>query len=236
MYAAVVTALQATPESLGLAALPAKRQLLVAKIAEIYELATIQNQGTRGKTARRDELLQGMVDLTLDVANALTAYAAEHQLTELRESVDVSAGTFARLRIADRPGRARVIHDTAQPVVAELVPYGVTPATLAELQAQIGLVQAWLDQPRQTIRARTEATAQLAGLFRETNELLEGQIDRLVFLARKPHPEFYAAYRRAREIIGTRGREGQPEAAAPTVASAVSAAGGSSASPLAQAA
>lgn len=240
MYAAVSTALHAAPESLGLAALPAKRQLLVAKIAQIHALAVDQSQGTRGKTARRDELMQTMVDLALDVASAIGAYASTERLTELGKSLHASPRMFARLRIPERPALTQGIHDAAQPVAEELVPYGVTPEMLAELQAQIGLVRAWLDQPRAAIRARAAVTAQLAEAFRETDALLEEQIDRMVFVVRKTHPEFYADYRRARDVIATRGRqakaEPEPLAAAPTLVNAPAAASAPIATPLAKAA
>ena len=200
MYAAVVTALQAFSDSLGIAGLPAKLQLLIAKIALIYDLAVIQTKGTRGRTAQRDELSQGMIDLALDVASAVGAHAVEQQLTELAKSVEVSAATFRRMRIVHRPILAQQIHDAALPIIEDLAPYKITAQTLADLQARIGLVKAALDDPRSLIRSKTAATAQLVEAFREADALLEGQIDRLMFPVRKTHPELYADYQLARQV------------------------------------
>ena len=200
MYVAVASTLQAAPDSLGVASLPAKLPQFLAKVAQIYELAALQTQTTRGKTARRDELSQEMIDLALDVAGAVAAHADEHKLTELACSVEVTAGTFKRMRIPHRPILAQQIHDIAQSVVADLAPNGVTAATLVKLQEHIALVKTWLDQPRSVIRAKSAAPAQLAEVFRDADALLKRQIDRLVFLARKTHPEFYADYQRARQV------------------------------------
>ena len=215
MYVAVVATLQSVIDSLGIAALPAKLQLLITKIAQIYDLVAIQNQTTRGKTDRRNELLQGMIDLALDVASAVTAYADEQRLTELAKNVDFSASTFDRQRIAHRPILAQQIHDAAEPVIAELAPYSVTAETLADLQAQIGIVKAWLDQPRSVIRSRAAATAQLAEAFRFADGLLEKQIDRRLFPLRNTNPEFYADYQRARQIWEAPGTNGATPAPTP---------------------
>jgi hypothetical protein len=229
MYAAVVTALQAAPESLGVAALPARRQRLEDIIARIYHLAQIQKQTTRGKTARRDELSESMIDLVLDVASAVAAYAAEHRLTELAKTVEVSGTTFRRMRLPHRPVLAQQIHDQAESLLAELAAYNVTAEMLADLQARIGLLKAWLDQPRSMIRAKSAATAQLATAFREAHALLEGQIDRLVFPLRKTHPEFYADYQQARAIWSPRGASGTQNA--PTATLDAASDGGTSPAP-----
>ena len=232
MYVATASTLQAAPESLGVAGLPAKLPLFLTKIARIYELVPLQTQTTRGRTARRDELAQGMIDLALDVAGAVAAHADEHKLTELARSVEVNAGTFKRLRIPHRPILAQQIHDTAQPVVAELAPNGVTVASLAELQAQIDLVKTWLDQPRSVIRAKSAATTQLAEVFREADALLERQIDRLVFPARKTHPEFYADYQRARQVLDLPGVRGMQVEPMPAGLALPAGTGGTSAAPV----
>jgi hypothetical protein len=218
MYVAVVTTLQAIVESLGLAGLPPKLQLLIAKIAQIYAILPIQRQTTRGKTARRNELLDTMVDTALEVANAVAIHANEHKLIELAKAVDVSAPQFSRMRIPDRPILAQQIHDTAQSVLPQLEPYGVTAENLTALQAQIELAKAWLDQPRTVIRSKAAATAQLSEVFDEIDDLLEGQIDRLMFTVRKTNPEVYADYHRARQIVATAGGHGADE---PTAESAV---------------
>ena len=232
MYVAVGSTLQAAPESLGVAGLRAKLQLFLAQVAQIYRLAPLQAQTTRGRTARRDELSQGMIDLALDVASAVAAHADEHKLTELARSVEVSAGTFKRLRIPHRPILAQQILDAAQPVVADLAPGRVTADTLDELQAQIGLVKTWLDQPRSAIRAKSSATTQLAEAFREADALLERQIDRLVFPTRKTHPEFYADYQRARQVLDLPGARGMQVEPMPAGLALPAGTGGTSAAPV----
>ena len=200
MYVAVLATLrEASP---ALATLPARLQLLESKVAQIYELAGLQQQKTEGRTARRDEVLRDMIDLTLDVAGAVLAHAGEHGLTELTQTLSgATPGRFKRLRIPQRPIVAQQILETAGPVVAELAPYGVTAATLADLQARIELAKTWLDQPRDLIRAKAAATAQLAEVFRAADALLENQIDRMLFPFRKTHPDIYASYQRSRQVI-----------------------------------
>jgi hypothetical protein len=72
------------------------------------------------------------------------------------------------------------------------------------------------------IRTKAAATAELAKTFRETDALLEKQIDRLVFPLRKTHPEFYADYQRARQIWDAPGASGESSAAAGPAATATS--------------
>jgi hypothetical protein len=149
-----------------------------------------------------------MIGRALDLANVAAAHANENNRTELAKLLDINPTAFERRRIPHRPILAQQIHDAVQPVLAELAPLGVTVERLADLQAQIDLVKTWLDQPRSIIREKAAATARLAELFRETDRLIAGQIDKLVFPLRTTHPGFHAAYQLARKIPDTSVRRG----------------------------
>jgi len=71
---------------------------------------------------------------------------------------------------------------------------------------------------------KTAATRRLIELSQQADELMDDQIDRLVFRLRKTLPDFSARYREARTIVDRRGSRRatavEPEESGPKVATA----------------
>ena len=200
-YTAVQAVFEAHPDVANAAGLPAKLAVFSAKVGELDRLAQTQTQPTAGRTARRDELLNDMVDTALEIAGVVSTVAQEHKLTQMAEDVPVSRNAFLRVRRSHRPWLAERVLEAAQSVVPELGLYGVSEETLQALQAQINAARDGLKQPRAMILTKKAASAELAVLFAEIDTLLGRQIDRLVFPLRKTHREFYVAYRGARSVV-----------------------------------
>lgn len=212
-YRATAAVVQAAVESQGVVALEPRLTLLAAKIGEINTLGHTQTEPTEGQTDQSESLLAAMVDAAVDVATILALLAEDQRLLELAATVNLSARDFHHARKFHRPILARRILDAAEAHVSQLLPYGVTAATLAQLQAQIEAAGAGLHQPRTTLTAKRAATLRMAVLFTETDALLNQQIDRLMFPLRRTHPELYAHYRAARQVQ----RDRRIAAAAPDV-------------------
>jgi hypothetical protein len=211
-YLDTLAVFEVYPEVANQPGLPAKLAVFSAKTGEIESLAQTQKQTTEGRTARRDELLEAMVHMTLDISGIVATVAHEQQLTELAQEVKVSRTAFMRLRRLHRPWLAGRVLDAAQTVLPQLGTYGVTAETLQTLEARIEAARQGLKQPRAAILARRSAGRKLIELFTEVDELLEEEIDRLVYPLRTTAVEFYSAYTSARSPIarpGDRGSDGE---------------------------
>lgn len=200
-YLATEAALAAIPEVDRVPGLSAELEVFRTKMGEMQNLLQTQQEAVAGKRARRDELLAEMAEAAVDVATLVAAYADKQKLTELAHLVRVGPGDFTRTRQAARPVLARSVLDAAHAVLPALASYGVTAQMVENLQARISAALEGLHQPRSGFVERKTATERLAALFDEIDALLKAQIDRLVYPIRKTHPDAYASYRSAREII-----------------------------------
>jgi hypothetical protein len=109
--------------------------------------------------------------------------------------------------------------------LAHLAPYGITAEILAALKSKADAFTAALADREAGVAERVGATASLAALFGEMDELLGDEVDRLVQSTRESSNDFYREYfasRAVRELGVRRERTGaakpvQPGATSPIV-------------------
>jgi hypothetical protein len=92
----------------------------------------------------------------------------------------------------------------------------VTQANIDELDQALQDFQAAKAKPRTAVVERSVQTQSLSSLLREAGNILRDQIDRLVNLFRRTHPEFVAGYRSARVVVDRVAGRAAPEATPPT--------------------
>lgn len=217
MYIAVQAfLLNAAAATAAITALAAKVIKLSGFIARLRELTLVQTDPITAKVVVRKESLKDTVDLAVEVAGAVLSYSNDAHLVELHAKVDITRRSFERLRLAERTALAQNIHNAAATVIAELAPYGVTPALLTEFQETIAGTDEVMNEPRRAMGNRKVATAEIADLHRQIDTLLAEDIDTLMLPLRRSNPALWARYQEARAVFdlpGVRRRE-QPEAAA----------------------
>lgn len=96
--------------------------------------------------------------------------------------------------------------------------YGIVAESLTNLNKEIDDFEGLVAKPRSGIVARSTATARLIDLFKETNELLREQLDKLMLVLKESYPTFYNEYKAARIIVDLHGSaEDSDEAEEPDV-------------------
>jgi len=70
--------------------MPAKLTTLSTKLSELRTLAGTQTQPTEGQTASRDQMLDRLIDTTLEIAGAVGAHAHEHAIATALHSLRLS--------------------------------------------------------------------------------------------------------------------------------------------------
>jgi hypothetical protein len=78
---------------------------------------------------------------------------------------------------------------------------GLTQANLDELEQALREFNASKNEPRLATTERATQTETLPGLIRDASVMLRQEIDRLVNLFGRSHPNFVTGYRAARVII-----------------------------------
>ena len=181
-------------------------------IAGIDTQRQIQEGRTTGITENKQKEEDEMIQITLEIAAAVYAYASKIGDNELRDKISYSPSYLRGSRDNTLKDICHVIHDEAAKVIANLADYGKTPADLTQLQKEIDDYAAILAKPRTAIGTRATATTQLVELFQQSDGLLKNQLDKLMISYQNGESVFYQTYRNARNIVdlGAR-RQAEPE-------------------------
>jgi hypothetical protein len=200
----------------GMAPLATAVQQFQQKIGAIDTAAQKQETPVSGatgdKAATRDDL-EDVLFLTCEALGVLAHTTGDHDLQAL---VNVSPSTLDSLGDEELANRATSVLGRANARKTELATMQVTQANIDELDQALQDFQAAKAKPRTAVVERSVQTQSLSSLLREAGNILRDQIDRLVNLFRRTHPEFVAGYRSARVVVDRVAGRAAPEATPPT--------------------
>jgi hypothetical protein len=200
----------------GMAPLATAVQQFQQKIGAIDTAAQKQETPVSGatgdKAATRDDL-EDVLFLTCEALGVLAHTTGDHDLQAL---VNVSPSTLDSLGDEELANRASNVLARANARKTELATMQVTQANIDELDQALQDFQAAKAKPRTAVVERSVQTQSLSSLLREAGNILRDQIDRLVNLFRRTHPEFVAGYRSARVVVDRVAGRAAPEATPPT--------------------
>jgi hypothetical protein len=137
------------------------------------------------------------------LAAALYAYATAEEDPILQEKANYSHSDLIKLKDDELPFVVQNLHNDAAAIVGDLETYGVTAATLESLQDLIDEYNENAAAPRNAVALRKTYVAQLITLFKEADEILKTQLDKLALQFKLSQPEFYNTYKNNRKIINS---------------------------------
>ena len=180
-------------------------------ISRIDDQRKIQEGKITGITENKQKEEDEMIQSTLEIAAGVFAYADKIGDHELKSKVDYSPSALKTARDTDLRVMCQSVHDAAESVISELENVGITPEALEKLQKEIDDFSAFLSESRNAINTRSIATAKIADLIRETDDLLNNQLDKLVTTFQSREPRFYETYMKSRQIINMGSRRQSEE-------------------------
>jgi hypothetical protein len=170
-----------------------------------------KKEATAGKTKNKEQAREVLIEALLRVASPLYSFGRRTKNTEAAAIADVKESALQRLRDTDLAARATSIHGQASEHLGSLGNFGITVETLADLQAKIGGFSAALADREAGVAERIGATAALSDLFKEMDNLLRDELDRLVLLTRGSSDAFHREYFAARVVKDLGARREQPK-------------------------
>ena len=182
-----------------------------ANNAAIQSAAQQRSASLTGIAADKSNLKQTLAKLAATIAGAVFAYAAAEKNQTLKQEMNISVSKLQRARDEELAPRCQMIHDRAETNLAALTDYGINAAQLKNLQTAINNYSAETMKPRQAVSTRKTTRANLAALFRENDDILKNQLDKLIELYRADHPDFVNTYFQTRIIVDppTRARKAE---------------------------
>jgi hypothetical protein len=184
---------------------------------------TAQKQETpTGATQDKADARDALEDVLFLACEALGVLAHASNDQDLVALTNITRSGIDKLDVEALSNRATLVLAQANARKTELATLQVTQANIDELSQALQDYNEAKAGPRQATVARTVETESLSTLIREANDILRNEIDRMINLFRRTHPQFVSAYQAARVIIdraATRGAEKTPPPATPPATS-----------------
>jgi hypothetical protein len=185
----------------GMAPFVAVAQQVTDGIAAIDLAVQKQSTATAGATLDRTTARDALEDVLFLVSEALGVLAHAAGDHELRDLTDLKPSDLQRMSDEELATRAQAIANQTTSRKTELATLHVSQANLDELTEALENFQTSKSAPRAAVANRMAQTESLPELINRVNTILRNQLDRMVNLFRRTHPDFVAAYRAARVII-----------------------------------
>ncbi len=188
--------------------------VFTGSLSRIKDLMVRQTYNKTGMTNDKQAAKEAMAKLGADLAAAGMAYAKENQNHTLMAYFDYSYSDIRFVGHTESENVARVILEELKKT-GPLPDFLVTQEDITEYE---NLIERFSSIQEDTSVANTEsvvATRELKVLFKEINDLLVYKLDVLCSRIQRQHPDFYASYNKAREVLGlSRGRKDETSDAA----------------------
>jgi hypothetical protein len=175
-------------------ALKATRDLIEAK-------RNFQAQPISGTTEDKNNARTGLEDAAVAIASKGYAFAVNTNNMDLKEQFNYTKSDLQRLRDGELDGVCQNIHDAADANAAALVSYGIVAGDITGLKDLIDAYKAIVTGPRTKIGNRSAAKDDLKTLFKQADNTLKQQMDKLAIGFKTSHPDFYNQYLAARVIV-----------------------------------
>ena len=201
MYRAVETLLDNNTLKTGtIAALTPAILSFKNLIVEIENTEQERITATPGKSASKADAEENLINEAVTIAAAIKALGNVTNDQELIEIGSETKSSLARKRDTELVAAAQRIYDTASTNSAALADYGVTPAMITDLQTRIADFDGALGTREESTSLRVAAGQELKNVFGQVDDVLTGQIDKMMEMFRESDTQFYNEYKNARVI------------------------------------
>jgi len=173
---------------------------LKAKVSAIDAAAQKQEMPT-GATQDKAEARDALENVLFLMCEALGVLAHAGNDRDLLALTDITRSAIDKLDSEALSNRATLVLAEAQAKESDLAAVHVTQANIDELAEALQNYNEVKAGPRQATVSRVVQTESLSSLFREANDILRNQIDRLVNLFSRSDPQFVSSYQAARVIV-----------------------------------
>ena len=155
-----------------------------------------------GKTKKQvKKLISEKGDILNDL---LEDYAEENDNSELAQRMAASASDLYKTDNQTFAMRIKEIVDEATKHIDILKSeYGVTDEQVEDLKMDLDHFEAINNLPRSYQIISKVATSNLDDLFKEANQVLEGQLDKRMKIFKRRDPSFYKGYLAARVVVNS---------------------------------
>jgi hypothetical protein len=180
-------------------------------IAVIDATRLITDEDHTGLVAEKTALQNSLITKAFEIVSMLHAMASSTKNKILLGKVSFPISELQRQRDRELATTCKGIALIARDNLPSLGGYPISESELVDFDEQISVYESDLPNHRVSVSERKAANAKLKDLYKEADDVLTSQIDRLMFRFSTAKPDFYAAYLNARKIVDYGTRYEKPE-------------------------
>lgn len=171
-------------------------------IEKIQDISENQMYNRKGIKVSKEVTKEDIVNTIFVLAGQVRSFAVNTNNVILRDEVTYTFSELKAMADGILQVNAGIIFQKATDFLTDLTDYGVTTASLAEIESTLAEFAEKLAQPRNAISNKAEETQLLKAAFAETDLLLEDTMDTLVIIVKLTDNQFFNIYKNNRKIIG----------------------------------
>lgn len=172
-----------------------------AKIVQILGTEQLSAIAITGIAEDKTNLKQALCQKAADVASLVSAFATSTNNHTLGEQVDYSLSKLSKTRDDQLSPLCQNIFDIGTSNLGDVKNFGLSSAILADLQNAITNYAASTPKPRTAMSQRKTYLSNLADLFKATDAILKGQMDKMIVGFRATEPNFVKEYKSNRRLV-----------------------------------
>ena len=181
----------------------------IQELTEILEVISekneYQNTDNSGYSIVKSNLRNSMVELGVNIAYSLKAYAKRVNNEVLFTEMSMTKSSLENMRDNDVKDKCQLIATRATANVAGISTYGITQAVIDGYIQNITLFGNNIPKPRLSITANVLLTQNIAAAFKALDKSLE-ELDIKMFALNFAHRQIVDQYKSCRRIVNHAGR------------------------------
>lgn len=174
-------------------------KLVSNEVDAIQAASELQNITYKGIIKKKNEVRLKMVNMAIDNAMKIEAYAKHNKNTKLLTEVSTARMGVSKARESKKIDLAKIILDEATPIIDQLSTYGITLKTQDDFKLSIDEFNKSIGE---TKLHRTKEKQVTAGISKHFDTAYESLLimDSAVDVVRLDEKEFYAGYKDIRKV------------------------------------
>ena len=173
-----------------------------SKVTALGALQLGQINHSKGITVTKEQAKQKLITLTIDHAEAGSAYAAATRNTTLQQNLKITTKYLENLQDAQLAPACQDIYNLINPIMGSLTGYGVTTTTLTNLQTAVGTFIPMVGQPKDARSTAKAFTTAIEQHILDIQIFLEQQLDPLMRQYKISQQTFHDSYHSDRKMGG----------------------------------
>lgn len=207
MYEAVNLVLDTHSEHVGMEGdLFVALQLLKAGQTAINQNRQVQEADNSGLTKNKSGLRQELIQMILLFEAGLKAEATSTQNAELKTKANYPVSKLKTVADSVLYDIGTLLIGMAQPLKTDLVKYFISEVEFIKMERLLAEFKLAIPKRRVSMNLSKVSTENINRAFKAQDKLLKEKIDAFIQPYQFSHPDFYNAYKNARNIVDYSGR------------------------------